>query len=351
MASHLDLLKSKLLKRNLDALLIRCDANISYLTSYESSDSYLLVSGKQNIYFTDSRNFEAAKINLKNRAAVKKTAAFKEIAGACLKLGLKRIGFEEKKLTLYEYKKLKEQLDKTARLTPASGLIEELRQIKSADELLKIEEAARITVSALRLIKDFIRPGKKEIEVAAELERFIRYRGASGSAFRIIVASGPNSSFPHHITSQRALKTGECVLIDAGIDYCGYKSDLTRVFFLGKIPLYFRKIYDIVLRAQEKAIKKIKPGISISSIDCVARQYIKEKGYGGFFGHSLGHGIGREIHEEPCISAKEKNTLKKGMVFTIEPGIYLPRKFGVRIEDMVVVTKSGARIISESLSK
>src|SRR3989338_8488230 len=213
-------------------------------------------------------------------------------------------------------------------LIPAYGPVEELRQIKTAEELEKIKKAIQITIKAFKFIKDFISPGKKEIEVAGELERFIRYSGARSSAFDIIVASGPNSSFPHHLTSQRKLKNNEHVLVDLGVEYLGYKSDLTRVFFLGKISSTVSKIYDTVRKAQDKAIKNIKPAVQINKIDTAARQYITQKGYGGFFGHNLGHGIGLEVHEEPRISGREDNRLKAGMVFTIEPAIYLPNKFG-----------------------
>ncbi|RKY31873.1 MAG: hypothetical protein DRP74_03825 [Candidatus Omnitrophota bacterium] len=226
-----------------------------------------------------------------------------------------------------------------------------MRQIKTAQEVEEIKKGLTITISAFRFIKHYIIPGKKEIEVQAELERFIRYHGASNSAFETIVASGPNSSFPHHKAGERKLRMSEPVLIDFGVDYHGYKTDLTRVFFLGKITPAFRKIYNIVTRAHGLALRTIRPGVKISSIDKAARQYIKQSGYGGFFSHNLGHGVGREIHEEPHISEKEESLLKKGMVFTLEPAIYLPGKFGVRIEDMVLVREAGCEILSANLEK
>jgi Xaa-Pro aminopeptidase len=237
------------------------------------------------------------------------------------------------------------------KLVPTHGLVEEPRQIKAAEELKKIKKATQITIKALKFIKNIILPGKKEIEIAAELEHFIRYNGGGGSAFDIIVASGPNSSFPHHITSQRRIKNNELVLVDLGVEYQGYKSDLTRVFFLGKINLLIRRIYDIVRSAKDKAIKEIRPGVPIRKIDASARQYITKMGYGSFFSHSLGHGIGLEVHEAPSISAKEKSQLKAGMVFTVEPAIYLPNKFGIRLEDMVLVTEEGGKIISGAFNK
>jgi Xaa-Pro aminopeptidase len=343
----------KLSEKSLQGLIISLPANISYLTKYTSRDSYLLVSKRENVYFTDSRYTEEAKDFLNGIARIKKIngSVFKAIAQACQSLRLKRIGFEERYLPFAEYKKIQKELNESAKLVPTYGLVEGLRQIKDSEELKKIKKAIQIAREALKFIQNFIRPGRKEIEVAAELERFVRYHGARSSAFDIIVASGPNSGFPHHLTSQRKIRDNEPVLIDIGTDYLGYKSDLTRVFFSGKINSLVRGIYDIVLKAQEKAISQIKPAVGIGEIDAAARQYITRKGYGGFFGHNLGHGIGLEVHEEPHISAKAQDKLMPGMVFTVEPGIYLPHKFGIRIEDIVLVTPRGCEILSGTLNK
>jgi len=353
MNSRIKNIYAKLQKQNLDGLIVSSQANITYLTKFTSRDAYLLLSQKGNVYFIDSRYTEAAKIGLKSIAVIEKIngSVFKIIADACKNFGFKRVGFEERGLAFGEYKKIKEGLDKTIVLVPTHNLIEDLRQIKNKEELEKIKKATWITVKALEFIKNFISPGKREIEVAAELEHFIRYNGASGSAFEIIVASGPNSSFPHHMTSQRKIKNNEPVLVDIGIDYLGYKSDLTRVFFLGKINSLIRSIYAIVFKAQRLAITQIKPRVSINKVDAAARQYITERGYGGFFAHSLGHGIGLEVHETPQISTRENNTLKTGMIFTVEPAIYLPNKFGIRLEDMVLVTQKGCEVLSGTLHK
>ena len=340
-------------KENLDGVLVSSPSNITYLTKYQSRDSYLLVSAKKNIYFTDSRYTQEAKKHLKENAQIVQTngALLNAISAACSRLGLKRIAFEEKDLSYAQYYKISEKLKPFAAFIPFYGIIEKLRQLKDKEELDKITKAAQITALAIKFIQDIIRPGKKEIEIAGELEHFIRYNGAQYSSFNIIVASGPNSSYPHHITSERRLRNNELVLIDLGVDFQGYKSDLTRVFFLGKIHPLVKKIYNIVEEAQKKAIKKIRESIEISNIDLAARQYITQKGYGAFFSHSLGHGIGLEIHENPTISPRQTAKLKQGMVFTIEPGIYLPGKFGIRIEDMVVVTKKGSEVLSGPINK
>jgi len=344
---------SRLEKEGLDGLIVSSPANISYLTEYISRDSYFLTSKKENFYFTDSRYLQEAKLALKGVARLEKIngSAFKLIAQVCLNLNLKRVGFEERQLPFAEYEKIKQGLKKKADLIPVHSLIEELRQIKTQDEIEKIKKAIHITFKAIKFIEDFIAPGKKELEVVAELERFIRYQGAWNSAFDIIVASGANSSFAHHISSGRKIINNEIVLVDIGVDYLGYKSDLTRIFFLGKINDYARKVYDIVLEAKNRAIKKIKPAERISKIDAASRQYITQKGYGGFFGHNLGHGVGLEVHEGPSISSKEEGRLEPGMVFTVEPAIYLPDKFGIRIEDMVLVTKNGCEVLSGAIHK
>lgn len=340
-------------QQGLDGLIVSLPSNITYLTQYASRDSYLLVSKKQNLYFTDSRYIEEAKAALKGIARLQKIngSSFKAIADSCLKLGLKRAGFEERYLPYAEYKKIGAGLGKKTDLIPTQGLIEELRQVKDPKELQRIRKAVRITAEALKFIKDFISPGKKEIEIVAELERFIRYHGADSSAFEIIVASGANSSFPHHISSQRKIDKNESVLVDIGVDYHGYKSDLTRVFFLGKIKNLNLKIYNIALSAQEKAIEKVRPGVKTKDIDKAGRDYIREKGFGAYFGHNLGHGVGLEVHEYPQISEKSSVVLEPGMVFTLEPGIYLPNKFGVRIEDMVLVTEKGCEVLSGFIYK
>lgn len=346
-------LYSKLKQQGLDGLIVSSPANISYLNKIISRDSYFLVTKKENIYFTDSRYIEEVKRELKGQVRLKKTngSVFKIIAEACLKLGLNSVGFEERNLAYAEYNKIYQGLDGKTELIPTHSLIEEFRQIKDIEEVKKIKKGLKITAAALKFIKDFIKPGKSELEVAAELERFIRYQGAYGSSFQIIVGSGPNSSFPHHMSTERKIKNNEAVLIDMGVDYLGYKTDLTRVFFLGKINVLVQKVYEIVLTAQKEAINRIKPATTIAEIDAAGRQYITKKGYGGFFGHAFGHGIGLEVHEGPQICGKEKSELKPGMVFTVEPAIYLPNKFGIRIEDMVLVTEKGCEVLSGSINK
>ncbi len=352
MTSRIKKTYTQLEKANLDALLICSSANISYLTDFSSRDAYAIISKQDNIYFTDARYTEEVKPYLKYfKLKEIKGPAFKAISDTCAELKLKRIGFEAAKLTFTQYQKLLEAFPKKTRLIPTDNLIERLRQVKSPDEIEKIKKSTAITIAALNFIGKIVKNGMKEIEVAAELERFIRYHGAYASAFDIIVASGPNSGFPHHLTSERKIGKNEVVLIDIGADYLGYKSDLTRVFFSGKINTFEQRIYSIVREAQKQAIQKIKPGIMTRDIDDAARQHIQQAGFGGFFGHSTGHGVGLEIHEAPSISIKDTNKLACGMLFTVEPGIYVPNKCGIRIEDMVLVTEKGVEVISGTLNQ
>ena len=352
MNPRLKKIQTGLTKNGLDAFLVSSPANITYLTDYAARDSYLLISKKKNIFITDGRYIREAKLRLRGLAFKRiDTGVFKAIADVCRSLKVKNLGFEEKGLSFAGYAKIRQELHCKIDLTPTCGIIEESRLLKAPKELENIRKATAITIEALKFIRDFLRGGIKEIEIAAELEKFVRYNGASSSAFDIIVASGPNSCFPHHLTSERKLKNCEPVLIDIGVEYSGYKSDLTRVFFLGKINPLVLRIYDIVKRAQEKSISRIKPGARISDVDRASRQYIGRAGYGKFFSHACGHGIGLEIHEGPNISPKSMGKLKRGMVFTVEPAIYLPARFGIRLEDMVAVTDKGVELISGALNK
>jgi len=338
----------------LDGFIISSPCNLSYLSPQVfNPEAYILASSSGLTYFTDPRFLESAKEKLKGITSVKifRGSPFSLIAQTTVKSGLKRIGFEERHLPYAEYKKIKSLLKGKAVLIPTYGVIEGLRKIKKPEELLKIRKALKITASAVSFIRDFVRPRIKEVEVAAELERFIRYQGAKGSSFDIIVASGPNSAYPHHSPTSRRLKSNDIILIDLGVDYLGYKSDLTRVLFLGKINILARRIYKIVAKAQDLAIKSIKPGERAKVIDAASRNFIASKGYASKFVHSLGHGIGLNVHEDPGIYSGNEEALREGMVFTVEPAIYLPGKFGIRIEDMVLVTKNGCEVLSGAIDK
>ena len=351
--ARLEKVRATLKKDTLDALFLSASPNISYLTDCSSRDAYLLILQKRAFYLTDGRYLEESKKNLPGafELIAIKSALFKEVTRLCKKTGPKTVGFEASHLSYSSYEKLRAALPIRIRLAPTQGIVEDLRQLKSEEETAKIKKAVLITIQALRHIRTVLEPGRSELEIAAELERFIRCQGARTSAFDVIVASGPNSCFPHHLTGERIIKNNEPVLIDIGVDYNGYKSDLTRVFFLGRITPLVRKIYTIVRQAQDRALRSIRPGVAVRKIDAAARRYISQKGYGKSFTHSLGHGVGLQVHEAPRISRKEQAKVAPGMVFTLEPAIYLPGAFGIRIEDMVIVTKEGVEKISVSLNQ
>lgn len=249
------------------------------------------------------------------------------------------MGFEGSNIKFAEYKRLKHKL--TVKLVPTKNIIENLRMIKSPEEIENIKKAVSLTKKAFTFIKKQLKPGKTEKQISWQMEKFFKENGADQLAFPIIAASGANSSIPHYQTGNRKLKKNDIVLIDAGCKINGYYSDMTRTFFIGKLKPEWKKIYKIVKSAQQKALSYVKARhlhrIKSNQLDKVARDYIKSKGFGKKFIHNLGHGLGLDIHEKPYISPKSKQTLRSGMAFTIEPGIYLPGKFGIRIEDTVVL--------------
>ncbi|MFC1645629.1 M24 family metallopeptidase [Candidatus Omnitrophota bacterium] len=349
MIPRIERLRASLKRRGIDSFVLLNPANISYLTGFSVQDSYLLVNKAEAVLITDSRYSTEYRNHLTNS----KIEVFEsnEKLPQILKQTGKRIdianlAFEQDFLCFSLYQKLKPIFGK--KLIPTTEIIENMRLLKDNGEVDLIKKAVSITLDTFKHIKHILKPGVREIELAAEIERYIRLKGATNSSFDIIVASGPNSSLPHAKKTNRMIRKNEPFLIDMGVEYKGYKSDLTRVFFLGKMNSLFKRAYNTVQTAQQKAKKLIRPGIPIEYIDRVARDFIAKKGFKNCFKHSLGHGVGLEIHELPKIAPKNKKKLKAGMVFTLEPAIYLDNKFGVRIEDMVLVTSNGAEVLSGS---
>ncbi|MEW5757909.1 MAG: Xaa-Pro peptidase family protein [Candidatus Omnitrophota bacterium] len=353
-----DLLKEilKLLdKNNIDSLIIKHPANVSYLSGFNAREAVILVSHKQSFFITDFRYLGEAKIYLKNKnlkiECVTKNNSLGLVTDLIKKLRLKRIGFEAQKINFVEYKYLLKNSCGFFKIIPTFNLVEILRVKKSECEISKIKTSVLKLVNIFKDIKNILRPQITEIELAAEIEKMIRNISTRPPAFEPIIASGLQSSLPHAISTKNKINKTSPILVDIGLDLSGYKSDLTRVFFLSKISRKISKIYDIVKFAQEKAIENIKPGVSCNYIDRIARNIIENKGFGKFFGHSLGHGIGLEVHENPSINPINTQPLEEGMVITIEPAIYLPGEFGIRLEDMVLVTKTNYEVLSGSLSK
>lgn len=350
-------LKQELKKHNLDAFLISNHTNLLYLLGLKTENSLLLATPKKYFFITDSRFKEESQTafghnkNIELRIETSKEARKLIIREIILDAGAKRIGFEAKDLSFFDYEKLKLNLAKRATLVPIPGLVESLRLIKDADEIKLISGAVKITQQAFLYLGRILKPGRREIDLARSIEHFIRLKGASGAAFDLIIASGLVSSRPHAPISKQIVKNNQTILADIGVTFNDYNSDLTRTFFLGRIPSNLKKIKEIVIEAQARAIKAIRPGVEISFIEKCARDYIINQGYGTNFIHSLGHGIGLQVHESPSLTSLNRHQLEEGMVFTVEPGIYIPGYAGVRIEDMVLVTNKGCRVLSHDLDQ
>ena len=345
LAKFLKLLKQK----KLDSYLVTKDVNIRYLTDFPASESWLFVTSPKIYYITDFRYILEAKKGLKNILVVRYTKSTGDtLFKTAFKRRIKTIGFDERHMSVSVFRKLKKSLKNKIRLVPCNNLVESLREVKNSYEVARIRKALNFHGQAYRYLREVIKPSKTEGEVFSCLDEFVKKRGARFS-FDPIIASGPNSCFPHAHVTDRRIRNNEIVLVDIGMEVAGYKSDLTRIFFLGKIPPLVKKVYQIVAAAQKKAIAKIKATAMASNIDKEARNYLTKNRLGKFFGHSLGHGVGLEIHEAPAISSKSPSILKEGMVITVEPAVYIPNKFGIRIEDMVLVTKDGCEILSRQI--
>jgi len=265
--------------------------------------------------------------------------------------GLSRLGFEAGDTTFATYRQLSDTLSKAEfrlQLVPVEGVIESLRMTKEPEEIELIARAAEITDEAFEHFEEIIRIGMTEKEVAWEIEKFMRENGSQSLPFEIIVASGPNAALPHAKPSQRQINAGEPVLIDMGARFGGYASDLSRTICLGTPDDTFKKVYDTVLGAQLAAIAIIKEGMSGEEADSLARIVIEQAGYGEAFGHALGHGVGLAAHEQPRLGPNSTELLSSGMVFTVEPGIYLPGWGGVRIEDLVVMENGKIKVLSKA---
>lgn len=333
-------LQEALKERDLDAILITNQYNRTYITGFTGTSGVAIVSKEKYIFITDFRYTEQAAEQAKNFEIVEHKGAIElEINNQLNMQGIKSLGFEKNDVTFASYEKYKEFLD--VNLIPVSDMIEKIRMIKTEAELNIMRKAAKIADDAFVHIQSFIKPGVTEIEVANELEFFMRKEGATSSSFDIIVASGLRSAMPHGVASDKEIQSGELVTMDYGALYQGYCSDITRTVAVGEVSEELKAIYDTVLEAQLRGVNGIKPGITGKEADALTRDYITEQGFGEYFGHSTGHGLGMEVHEGPGVSSGTKTALVPGMVVTVEPGIYIPNVGGCRIEDDIVITEKG----------
>lgn len=349
MNTRIQQLISRFSYSNIDAFLVTHDVNIRYLTEFPASESWLLISPFKSFYITDFRYILEAQKGLQGITIKRYTKSLHAgVFEAAQHLKVKRLGFDDRHISLASFKQLKKECPKGIQLIPMKNFVEDLREIKSFYEISQIRKALTLHQEAYQLIKKEVKPGLTEREIFNTLESFVKSKNA-GFSFPPIIASGPNSCFPHARVTSRKIRSNEPVLIDMGIDINGYKSDLTRMILLGKIHHFVGEVYDFVRQAQALAIKYIQPGRRAGEVDHQARNYLTKNRLGKFFGHSLGHGVGLEIHENPRISQSSPTILKEGMIFTVEPAVYIPNKFGIRIEDMVLVTKQGCEVISEHI--
>lgn len=344
-------LVEKLEAGGLDGILLIKDSNIRYISGFTGSDSYVIVSAKARTFITDSRYTEQAEAECSGFDVVRwrspAPGLMETIQKACEINGIKVLGFEQEKVTYELYEKLAKGLG-GVKLVPTSGLVEGIRYVKDEDEIECIRNAAKIADEAFEEILKYIKAGVTEKDIERELQYMIKKKGADDIGFPIIVASGKRSSLPHAIPSDKKIEKGDFVTLDFGAMYKGYRSDMTRTVVVGEADGKQKEIYDIVKAAQAEGEKAIKSGVSGSVPDDSARGYIKNAGYGDFFGHGLGHGVGLDIHEEPFMSFSCEKTLIEGNMITVEPGIYLPDWGGVRIEDTVLVKADGIEILTKS---
>lgn len=331
-----------------EGLLISNPMNRRWLSGFTGSAGWLLILPEAAWLATDFRYWEQAAAQapaysvhqMGERRAITETV--REVAaGRCL-------GVEASHLTLQAFAEL-QQVEGVS-WQPLETTVESWRAVKTEAELATIRRAAAITDRAVAQVPELARPGMAESELAWLIERSLRENGGEAVAFDVIVASGPNAALPHHHPGERRLQPGDAIVVDLGAQVEGYKSDLTRTFYLGAEPdAQFQEMYDLTLRAQEAALAGIRPGLSGVAADALARDVIGAAGHADHFGHGLGHGVGLDIHEEPRLSPLSKTAaLAPGMVVTVEPGVYLPGWGGVRIEDLAVVTEDGVELLSQA---
>lgn len=345
-------IQQKIVSENLDVLLVSELTHVRYLCGFavtEALDGVLVVLKNEAHLFTDFRYKDQAaneakgvRIRVGQRNALADIVNFKPLQRPHLK-----IGFESSYLTHGSLTSLQKSLEKAV-FIPTERLIEELAMVKDKDELANIKEAVRISDTAFERILAIVKPGVREIEVAAELEYQMKMLGSEKPAFETIIASGFRGALPHGLASKKKVKKGEFVTFDFGATYNGYVSDISRTIVVGKATARQKKIYNIVAKAQLRAIKAAKAGMTGVKLDSVARKVIEKSGFAKKFGHGLGHGIGLMIHEGPSLSPRSDNVLRPGNVVTIEPGIYISKWGGVRIEDDIVIRRNGCTVLNKA---
>jgi Xaa-Pro aminopeptidase len=338
--------RARMAEKKLAAYLVTNHMDYHYFTGFTGEDSALLITPKRLCVISDGRFDQALNQECPwLPRAMRKGLLEPEIGKVCRRFKLPSVAVQPDHMTLEAHAAVGKAARPT-RVVKAPPIVNRLRLCKDAAELKILQQAIKVAQDAFKATCRSIRPGQTEQQLAARLEYEMQKRGARGCAFPTIVAEGPNAALPHALPGSRKVKPGSAILFDWGAIYRFYRSDLTRMVFVGTIPPRIRRIYGIVLEAQQKAIAAIRPGQRMCDVDAVARRHIKKAGFGKYFGHGLGHGLGLDTHEAPSLSWRSKEKLEPGMVVTVEPGVYLPRVGGVRIEDDILVTPHGCRVLS-----
>jgi len=350
--TRIDRLKAVMRANHIDGCLLIKPQNIRYVSDFTNNDSYVLITEDRKFLLTDFRYIEQAREQAREFETVLISSSnlvttLTDILYSC---NVHTLWFEDSYITYALYNKLSAGID-AVRMMPMGDTMERLRAIKDETEIAQIKKAAAIADDAFSLILDYIKPGVTEKQLAARLEYIIRDKGCDEVSFPSIIASGSHSSMPHAQPTNKKFEVGDLITLDFGGIFDGYCSDMTRTVVLGKASEQQRKIYDIVVKAQDIAIKNIKAGMTGKEADALARNVIIAEGYGEYFGHSLGHGVGLEIHELPLLSPNNEDMLEVNSAVTIEPGIYIPGKYGVRVEDLVIICDGYIDDVTSSIKK
>ncbi|MGY4105640.1 M24 family metallopeptidase [Ignavigranum ruoffiae] len=344
---RIEKVREYLAKEQLDGIWVSNSKNLRYLANFTGSAGEVIITADKAYFITDFRYTEQAGQQAKGfEIVIHKGDLYQSLADIMTKDGIKKLAIEADELSLSLYRKVADIFP--AELIETQNVIENIRLIKDEAELEILKEACKITDEAFDHILTFIKPGVSEIAVANELEHFLKGKGAEGMSFDTIVASGVRSAMPHGVASEKLIEQGDMVTLDFGCYYKGYSSDITRTIAVGEVDPKLKEIYQIVLDAHLKVIAEAKAGMTGKEIDAIARDYITEKGYGEYFGHSTGHGLGLDVHEQPAVSVRGENVILENMVITDEPGIYIAGLGGVRIEDDLIIHKDGVESINRS---
>lgn len=341
---------SSILKSEADAVIISSEVNRFYFTGFAASDGFLVITKADSVFFTDSRYIEAAE----NKITACRTELFKSMKDTLVpyleshKISTLYTESDNLTVTMLEGFKRVFPFCEVKALPETEELIGAKRSVKSELEVEKIVKAQRIAERAFDHILGYIKPGVTDKDIALELEYFMLKNGADGLSFETIAVSGKNSSMPHGVPTLKRVEDGDFITMDYGALFEGYHSDMTRTVAVGKISDEQKRVYNTVLEAQLSSLEALKPGVSCADADKAARDVIEAAGYGEYFGHGTGHGVGVEIHELPSVSPRSEATLEPGNIVTVEPGIYLPGRFGVRIEDMALITEDKCRNLTNA---